>query len=711
MLLLSAGCMMQTYDEAKKAPEVSSECSPSVQLHLDRDHGVVPLPVHLRAETECTLETPVWDFGDGTLVEGNDLDHLYLGSGAFTVTVRVGELVETHVVDVSPPVCPDLEDLRQVGQLASDELDEASGLSHSPTGVLWTHNDSGDAPRLFAMGTDGSDLGTYALEDAPSGDWEDSARGVDPNTGEVTLFVGDIGDNSANRDTIVVFMVPEPDVSVGEHVLDTWTRMDLRYPDGPRNADTLMVDPVTGDVLIVAGDGGVYRKPAPHLPDEMADMEFVAQLDLEDPTGGDISPLGDRIAVRSGDEARMWLRDGSASFEEALEGSGCALELADEVRGEALAFSANGQSYFTVSEELGQPIWEVGFVPLEQPCADLEARIVRSSDGELPLEVELSVDEACVPAGIASVEWQLGGLELQGQGASTTLFASGDYDLQVTLTDQDGGSVTSHDVVRVLPQSCPEVQPEQELGTVTDDRIVEASGLAHTGDGLLWTHNDSGGVGELFALSESGAVVDHIDLDISSGDWEDLAYGETERGMTLFVGDVGDNAVKRDDITIYLVPEDDPQDLGEMTLRYADGPHNCESIAIDPVTQDLVIITKDYGGDTSVWTKPAPHADGQDVELTWIADLDTDELPGHAATTAADFHPDGHLLAVRTYSHVWLFRRDQAEPLAHAFEREPCDGEAPSEQQGEAVSFSQDGDGYFLLSEGQDQPLWFVSVD
>ena len=124
-----------------------------------------------------------------------------------------------------------------------------------------------------------------------------------------------------------------------------------------------------------------------------------------------------------------------------------------------------------------------------------------------------------------------------------------------------------------------------------------------------------------------------------------------------------------------------------------------------------MIITKDYGGDTSVWTKPAPHADGQDVELTWIADLDTDELPGHAATTAADFHPDGHLLAVRTYSHVWLFRRDQAEPLAHAFEREPCDGEAPSEQQGEAVSFSQDGDGYFLLSEGQDQPLWFVSVD
>jgi hypothetical protein len=317
-----------------------------------------------------------------------------------------------------------------------------------------------------------------------------------------------------------------------------------------------------------------------------------------------------------------------------------------------------------------------------------------------------------VPAGVAEIQWTLGEHELSGQHAQQVLLASGSYPLTVTLTDANGDVATATDTVVVRQQSCPDIAEEELLGTVTDSQIVEASGLIHTANGVLWTHNDSGGVGELYALSEGGELVDRIDTDISGGDWEDLAYGWTEAGgWTLFVGDIGDNAEKRESIKVFLVPEDNPDDYGVMELTYADGPHNCESITLDPANGDLVVITKDYDGETSIWTKPAPHLDGEELELTWIADLDTDALPGSAATTAAHFSPDGSLLAVRTYSHVWLYRRDRAEPLAAAFEREACDGHAPSEKQGEALSFAADGSGYFLLSEGEDQPLYFVGVD
>ena len=367
-----------------------------------------------------------------------------------------------------------------------------------------------------------------------------------------------------------------------------------------------------------------------------------------------------------------------------------------------------------MSEEVHEPIWYTGF---DQPCSDFEVRIERSPDGELPLSLSLGVDGSCVPAGIARVTWQLGDELLEGEEVEITLLASGEVPVLATVEDQTGQIATAETLVRVFPQSCPDVDPNLVLGTVGTGAIVEASGLAHSvgRPGVLWTHNDSGAVGDLFALDEQGVLLETVELDIHSGDWEDLAYGWTAAGdWTLFVGDVGDNAEAREHIRVYLVPEEDPQSYGEMELRYPGGlSHNCESITLDPVSGDLLVITKDYAGDTQVFVKPSPHLNGDKAELVWLADLDTGAAPysGSAATTAADFSPLGNLLAVRTYTDVWLFRRDQSESLEAIFEREPCDGLAPGEQQGESIAFATDGSGYFLLSEGQNQPLNFVPLD
>jgi hypothetical protein len=711
LLSLAASC-------TKSAPETLSTtdeaCTPELRLSVDRDRGYLPLPVTLSAEVLCVEGEPSWDLGDGALGAGVEVEHTYLGSGTVEVSATLGELTETLTIEVRPAPCPEQLEAVQVGALQSDELDEASGLSHSPSGVLWTHNDSGDAPRLFALSAEGETLGTVLLDGAEEGDWEDSSRFVDPLSGEVTLYVGDVGDNELVRETIAVYALAEPSPSGDEQLSSDWIRLELSYPEGPRNAETLMVDPVTEDLYVVSDGGEVYRKAAPHVADTRTVMEWVADLDFA-AMGGDISPQGDRIALRSLDEARIWLRDGSLPFAEAFAAEACALELPEEPRGESLAFDAEGRGLYTVSEELYQPIWYTGLVPVEQPCVELEAGILRSPDGELPLTVTFEVDQDCVPAGVAEAVWTFeDGEEQIGDTAERTWLASGTTSVALTVTDREGATATAVTTVTISPQTCPSPDEPVELGEVTDDSITEASGLALSAqdEGALWTPHDSGGEPELFAISNTGELLETVLLEVGSRDWEDLAYGWTDAGgWTIFVGDIGDNKEVREDIRVLLVPEDEPHAYGIMVLTYPGAlAHNAESIAVDPQTGDLLVITKSYEGETSVFRKPPPHLDGDVVELTWVADLDTAELPfvGSEATTAMDFSPEGSLIGVRTYSHVWLFRRDAAESLAAAFSRTPCDGGAPSERQGEAIAM--DGDGYYLLSEGNDQPLNYVRL-
>ena len=152
------------------------------------------------------------------------------------------------------------------GSLANPALGELSGLvrSRKQRTVLWAHNDSGDSARLFAVGLDGADLGTVTVTGAAAIDWEDIALGPGPD-GRDDLFVGDIGDNVANRSEVTVYRVPEPAVpeQPGATVAAAGDRVVLRYADGPHDAEALLVDARNGDLVIItkvtAGPAMVYR--------------------------------------------------------------------------------------------------------------------------------------------------------------------------------------------------------------------------------------------------------------------------------------------------------------------------------------------------------------------------------------------------------------------------------------------------------------------
>ena len=94
-------------------------------------------------------------------------------------------------------------------ELHSDIL-ETSGLalSRRTPGVLWTHNDSGNEPFLYALDSTGTIMGHVRVSGAALIDWEDMAAG--PCNAGTCLFIADIGDNPGRRDSISIYVVPEP---------------------------------------------------------------------------------------------------------------------------------------------------------------------------------------------------------------------------------------------------------------------------------------------------------------------------------------------------------------------------------------------------------------------------------------------------------------------------------------------------------------------
>jgi hypothetical protein len=182
------------------------------------------------------------------------------------------------------------------------EIDEASGLavSRRHPGVLWSHNDSGNAATLFAIDRDGTPRGSVRV---PAGmrDWEDIAAARCP-AGDC-LYLGDIGDNRRVRHEIVIYRVPEPALN------DTETAMPERfratYADGPHNAESMVI--LGSDLFIVTRDrtAAVYRATIPENEGDML-LQQVGDLGLSVASDAEAAPDGRSVAVRNSQEALFY---------------------------------------------------------------------------------------------------------------------------------------------------------------------------------------------------------------------------------------------------------------------------------------------------------------------------------------------------------------------------------------------------------------------
>ena len=261
------------------------------------------------------------------------------------------------------------------GTINSPDIAEASGIVGGRTNprILWTHNDSGDSARIFAIDDQAQVLGEYALVGAGKIDFEDIAIGPGPLPGNHYLYIGDIGDNNAVRPHIIVHRVPEPAVYVRQSSapvardLKGTRSINLTYPDGARDAETMMLDPITGDLFIATKQFNttrVYRAAAADLNagGEVA-LEFVRSIsigNLQTATAGGISRTGSEIIIKGYGFARLWPRAEGQSVGEALGGPYVNIPFVPfpvEPQGEAIGFDQFGQDYFTLSEGKSQPLY------------------------------------------------------------------------------------------------------------------------------------------------------------------------------------------------------------------------------------------------------------------------------------------------------------------------------------------------------------------
>jgi chitodextrinase len=250
------------------------------------------------------------------------------------------------------------------GVVSDPDLLELSGLAASQRNpeVFWANNDGAGGNRVFALGSDGHLLATLFLDGVVSIDWEDIATGPGPVTGQSYVYVGDIGDNQGERDHVIVYRFAEPDLNDtvnGQMIIPASSieRLTFQYPNGGRDAEVLMSDPVSGDLLIVAKESSpsrVYRAAANQLPPgAMILLTEIGTVELSTPSGGDISPDGREILLRNEDKAVVYARAAGMSLADALTGQAFSAPVVgtpEEPNGEAIAYDRLGSAYFTISE-------------------------------------------------------------------------------------------------------------------------------------------------------------------------------------------------------------------------------------------------------------------------------------------------------------------------------------------------------------------------
>lgn len=258
--------------------------------------------------------------------------------------------------------------------LYSKEMDETSGLAASAINpnIYYAHNDSGDTSRFFAITADGKLKSTiYYTGDKkfPLGvlDCEDIAVGPGPLKGKSYVYIGDIGDNNSTRSYITVYRAEEQHAWGKDSIARTTpVPVNLKYPDGAKDAEAMAIDPVEKLLYIITKRGnsvGVYSSPLKYKANDTLTLTFRGQLFFNGIkpfkwiTAADISADGKQILVRSYEKVYYWQRTGTEPIWQTLKKAPRELPYKQEKQGEAIAFTRDGKGFYTTSEGVYAPIY------------------------------------------------------------------------------------------------------------------------------------------------------------------------------------------------------------------------------------------------------------------------------------------------------------------------------------------------------------------
>ena len=270
----------------------------------------------------------------------------------------------------------------QTGSVAEAALDEISGIQAGNGADWWVHTDDG-RPQVYAIGTDGNLETGVALNGALNRDWEDMTRAPGPDG--PLLVISDSGDNEGTRKRIQLYFYPMPvRDSTGRlpASLELQHRINLRYPDGPRDCESAAFEPVDQRILLVTKRDippriyGIRLDLALSAAD--AELEFLGEtarlrpptpVDLirepsrgawiSQPTGMDISPDGRIAAVITNRSLYLFRRETGETWRDALARTPLEIEGPPGYHEEAVSFSRDGERVMVLSETLPAPVYQL----------------------------------------------------------------------------------------------------------------------------------------------------------------------------------------------------------------------------------------------------------------------------------------------------------------------------------------------------------------
>ena len=265
----------------------------------------------------------------------------------------------------------------QVALLADREISESSGLvlSERNPDCFWTHNDSGDAARLFLVHRDGRTIARLKVAGANAIDWEDIAFAI--IDGSPKIIIGDIGGNAQKRNHVTLYVLSEPkflfDASKPAHPIESTARVetsvDVTFEGGVTNYEGIAVDHAGKSILIFEKallGGRVYSLPLPELSKKktVTQAKLIAKTSIPFACACDISADSKSIVVVTYQVGCLITRrtkdDGTIEdWSEALKREPIVFPLPRMRQTEAVCFSKDAKSIFLTSEQLPTPIIEM----------------------------------------------------------------------------------------------------------------------------------------------------------------------------------------------------------------------------------------------------------------------------------------------------------------------------------------------------------------
>ncbi len=284
----------------------------------------------------------------------------------FLATLGVALVMFLSCSSNKPELVPENHDMEKdtvifseritAGIMDNTEIDEASGMdmSNIHENMFWTHNDSGDKARLFLVNTRAQYVMSCTLQQGTNRDWEDIVVARDPKSGTSRIFIADIGDNNAVYDYGKIYIIDEPEVQSGTDItVSNVDQIIFRYEDGQRDAETLLVDPLTGHIYIVSKREtmvNLYQITYPYTFSDTTMAKKLISIPFTQIVGGDISADGSEIVLKNYNKVWYWQRKKGTTIAETLIKKPFETTYIMEPQGEAICWSFDAKSFYTLSE-------------------------------------------------------------------------------------------------------------------------------------------------------------------------------------------------------------------------------------------------------------------------------------------------------------------------------------------------------------------------